>query len=252
VLPVDAEALVGVWLRPVRNPPNGAVAREGLRFLPEGIVHLIGIYSMNGLTWQLEGDRLKITTNTERYPEPQPLHYRVTRLDAGSLVVEGSDYLAGSYDRAATAPAEPLPASRAAAIAANLEAYRKVSGRLSTGDATAIFDAYYRDTTLRYIDEHVDQGDYGSTRNEYFLDSSGLFYYRSQSDLAAQLPERSGERERKLLVMAFDETGRVGEAYRIVDGETTGPKNPELAAPMNRLNVLLEALQRLKTNSPGK
>jgi heat shock protein HslJ len=239
---IQAEALIGVWLRPIRNAPPGIDTLEGLQFLPEGIVQLIGIYSMNGLTWMLNGDRLTIATNTERYPEPQPLSYLITTLNDESLVMAGEGYLAGRFTRASQAPAQPLPMSRAAAIDANLEAYDKLSGELVMGDAAATFEAYFYGDALRHIDERIDQGDYGSTENRYYLGLKGLFYYRSESDLAATSSKRSGERDRTLLIIAYDDQGKIDQAFKVVNGKSVEPGDEELMGPKRRLAALREML----------
>jgi heat shock protein HslJ len=247
---IQAEALIGVWLRPIRNAPPGIDTLEGLRFLPEGIVQLIGIYSMNGLTWMLESDRLTIMTNTERYPEPHPLHYVITKLNDESLVMAGEGYLAGSYARASQAPAEPLPMSRAAAIDANLQAYGKLSGQLTMGDAAATFEAYFYGDALRHIDERIDQGDYGSTENRYYLGSKGLFYYRSESNLAATSPKRSGERDRTLLIIAFNNEGKIEQALKVVNGKSVEPGDEDLMAPKRRLAALQQRIDELSGGPP--
>jgi heat shock protein HslJ len=242
---VQAEALIGVWLRPIRNAPPGIDTLEGLHFLPEGIVQLIGIYSMNGLTWTLDGERLTITTNTERYPEPHALHYVITALNDESLVMAGEDYLAGSYTRASQAPAQPLAASRAAAIDANLQAYDKLSGELTMGDAAATFEAYFYDDTLRHIDERIDQGDYGRTENRFYLGAEGLFYYRSESDLVAAARAHSNERDRTLLIIAYDDEGKIDQALKVVNGETVEPGDEDLMAPKRRLAALHKRIDEL-------
>lgn len=245
IVSIQAKALIGMWLRPVRNTPPQIDTLEGLQFLPEGIVHLIGIFSMNGLTWRLDGDRLTIATNTERYPEPFPLSYVITTLNDESLVMAGQGYLAGTYSRASTVSTQPLPASRAAAIDANLKAYDRISGELVMGDAAATFEAYFYGDTLRYIHERVDQGDYGITENRYYLGAEGLFYFRSERDLVATSPERSGKRDHILLTIAYDGEGKVTQAFKVVNGKVASPREQELVGPKHRLTALRDRIDAL-------
>jgi uncharacterized lipoprotein YbaY len=94
----SARLLEGGWGRAIRS---GVAGREGLVFAPGGRLSLLGIFSMQGDSWRLDGDGLVLTTSTERYPAPVESRLRVEELTAKRLVLAGSGYLAGAYERRA-------------------------------------------------------------------------------------------------------------------------------------------------------
>ena len=69
--------LTGTWVRPISNRPE---SREGIRFDGDGRVGFIGIHSMSGLQWRLEGQVLVVTTATERYSEPFETRFAIQTL----------------------------------------------------------------------------------------------------------------------------------------------------------------------------
>lgn len=112
--PLSPSTPAGIWLRPIAAFGD-STAVEGLHLLPDGRLHLVGIYSMDGLTWHALADSLVLTTATERYPEADPLGYRIEKLDADSLVLAGPGYLGGRYRRGHNLANTPIPRSRTAA-----------------------------------------------------------------------------------------------------------------------------------------
>jgi uncharacterized lipoprotein YbaY len=90
--------LEGGWDRAIRS---GVTGREGLVFAPGGRLSLLGIFSMQGVSWHLAGDALSLTTSTERYPIPFENRLRVEELTPERLVLTGAGYLAGTYERRA-------------------------------------------------------------------------------------------------------------------------------------------------------
>jgi len=92
------EKIAGGWMRDV--PAAGFDGREGFQLDADGTLHLVGIYTMNGLAWQLQGDVLQFLVNTERYPEPQRSRLGLLSSNESSLSVESSDYFTGTYARA--------------------------------------------------------------------------------------------------------------------------------------------------------
>jgi uncharacterized membrane protein len=127
--PTPPSTPAGIWLRPIAAA-NDSTTIEGLHLLPDGRLHLVGIYSMDGLTWSARTDSLTLTTATERYPEADPLNYHIEKLDADSLVLAAPGYLGGRYRRSDSLPNTPLPRSSAAALYANRAAYRPLSDHL--------------------------------------------------------------------------------------------------------------------------
>lgn len=88
--------LAGGWGRTV---PAGVTWREGLVLGPDGRFGLLGIFSMDGVSWRLEGDTLVLSTDTERYPEPVESRLHVEELTPARLVLTGKDYFAGAWER---------------------------------------------------------------------------------------------------------------------------------------------------------
>jgi uncharacterized lipoprotein YbaY/heat shock protein HslJ len=66
----------------------------------DGGFGLIGIHTMHGLTWRLEGNALILATNTGRYPLPHEARLQVAQVAQGSLTLQAdADYLSGTYTR---------------------------------------------------------------------------------------------------------------------------------------------------------
>ncbi len=72
-------------------------ARAGLYFGPDGLFRRFGTVSASGLAWSAAGDSLRLTTNSERYPEPEEIRYRIGELSASSLTLAGMGPIAGTY-----------------------------------------------------------------------------------------------------------------------------------------------------------
>jgi uncharacterized lipoprotein YbaY/heat shock protein HslJ len=90
-------SLVGTWVRPI---PGGVAGLEGIVLDADGSFGLIGIHTMHGVTWRVEGDTLILATNTQRYPQPQETRLRVALASQGSLTLQAdANYLGGTYTR---------------------------------------------------------------------------------------------------------------------------------------------------------
>ncbi len=90
-------SLVGTWVRPI---PGGGAGLEGIVLDADGGFGLIGIHTMHGLTWRLEGDTLILATNTQRYPQPLETRLRVVQTSQASLTLQAdANYLGGTYTR---------------------------------------------------------------------------------------------------------------------------------------------------------
>lgn len=88
-----SKLLAGAWMRPAEPGRT----RAGLYCGPEGLLRLVGTVSASGLAWSVEGDSLHVTTNSERYPEPEETRYRIVELSASSLGLAGMGPIAGTY-----------------------------------------------------------------------------------------------------------------------------------------------------------
>ena len=98
---VTASSIEGLWLRPVGGggEAGGQGGKEGFYLHEEGTLELVGIASMNGLGWKVQGNELVLTTNTDRYPDPVEVKYTVENLTDKTLAIKADDYLSGSYER---------------------------------------------------------------------------------------------------------------------------------------------------------
>lgn len=95
----DDSHLPGVW---VRNAPNQIGWQEGLVFEQDHKFGLVGIYSMMGSGWKLDGKTLSISTVTDRLPDPEWDQFELVRLSDTELVLKSSplgNYLDGTYRR---------------------------------------------------------------------------------------------------------------------------------------------------------
>lgn len=93
------EMLSGAWLR--RAPDaSGKGGKEGFNLAADGKLSLIGIRSMKGEGWRLDGDDLVLTTETGRDPQPVVNRMHIEELSDSALVLSApSGDLAGTYQR---------------------------------------------------------------------------------------------------------------------------------------------------------
>jgi hypothetical protein len=97
----------------------------------------------------------------------------------------------------APAAATPAPAAasvsaedRAASIRDSAAQWPKVEGRWTRGDSDSRYVAYFDGGELRYLEEDLSMGDYGSRRNRYFYEDGALFYYAGEK--SSDVPGSSG------------------------------------------------------------
>jgi len=89
--------LSGTWMRPIGS---GVAGREGMSFASDGTLGLVGIRTMNGLTWRVDGDVLIVATNSGRDLEPNESRLHIDELTADRLRLSADgEYLAGTYER---------------------------------------------------------------------------------------------------------------------------------------------------------
>ena len=87
-------SVTGGWMR------HTSQAKEGIVFRPDGTFRLVGIASMNGVGWKIDGDTLVVTTNTERYPDPTESRLRIEELTDAKLILGGRvNYFEGTWER---------------------------------------------------------------------------------------------------------------------------------------------------------
>lgn len=91
----EGTSLAGAW---VRTTSVGA-SMEGLVLDADGRLGLVGIQSMNGVAWTLDGNALVLATNTAGRPEPVQSRIEIEALDERGLVLGGGHYLSGIWNR---------------------------------------------------------------------------------------------------------------------------------------------------------
>lgn len=240
-----SQEVVGFWVRPMRGTSSGG--QEGLDIRAEGVFHLIGIHSMDGLTWRLNGDILRLATATERYPEPFVLNHRIELLDETLLVLAPGSYLGGRYTRSTDSPPTLSPRRRAVAVDANRDRYCRVTRRLPSGDSSALYSAYYFEAdpyrmSLRLIDEEIGMADHTVQRSRYFFDDQRLYFYRAEKRPAAGEPD--GDEDRVQLTVSYDREGEPTQVLRVSNGAPVAPRGDELERIAGRVAQLFADLRR--------
>jgi len=97
IAPPDPQTISGTWVRDAKA--GDRAIQEGMVLEPDGGFGLLGIHTMHGVSWRLDGETLVLATNTGRYPEPRESRLRVESLEKGSLRLSGPDYLSGEWRR---------------------------------------------------------------------------------------------------------------------------------------------------------
>lgn len=91
--------IAGLWLREVPSEIGGVEGKEGFLLKKDGTLVYIGVATMNGLKWTVSEDNLTMISNTDRYPEPYEVKYKVEKLTENFLKIRSDDYFSGSYSR---------------------------------------------------------------------------------------------------------------------------------------------------------
>lgn len=156
-----------------------------------------------------------------------------------------------------TSPPAPQPAVSAAAVdgpasledglrgAAEIEArrptLRKVEGRLSMGDASAQFEAFFEGSVLRHVEEEAAYGELGKGEKEYYLDSTGvLFYYHAEEERSAGQSGAPGK-DTVSIRIAFDPAGNVRASEKRINGQAVALLETDVRGALARLGALRQA-----------
>ncbi len=91
--------IVGLWLREVPSEIGGVEGKEGFLLKKDGMLVYIGVMTMNGLKWIVSEDNLTMISNTDKYPEPYEVKYKIEKLTENFLKISADDYFSGSYSR---------------------------------------------------------------------------------------------------------------------------------------------------------
>ncbi len=118
--------------------------------------------------------------------------------------------------------AAPLPAAeRAERIRASAAQWPKVEGRWTRGDADSRYVAHFEAGELRYLEENLSMGDYGTRLNRYFYEGGALFYYAGEK--SSDVPGSTGPNGLPTVVPVVAEF-RGPEVVRAVGREHFGEK----------------------------
>ena len=89
--------LSGTWMRPIGS---GVAGREGISFVADGSLGLLGMPNRSGIAWRVEGETLIVTTNGPHDAQPVESRLHIDEVAASRLrLAADAEYLAGSYAR---------------------------------------------------------------------------------------------------------------------------------------------------------
>ena len=120
--------VVGLWLRQVPSGIGGVNGKEGFLLNKDGTYEFVGIATMNGVKWRLQGKNLIMTSNTERYPEPTEDRYVIEKVSGKTLKLDGTGYLKGTYQREDPATSKDLADWQATTEKRFIEEVRRLAG----------------------------------------------------------------------------------------------------------------------------
>lgn len=138
----------------------------------------------------------------------------------------------------------PLPA-RAARVAAEMGAFERVDGQWEQGDAASTISAYFDGPQLRYLEERMTIGQYGSAANAYYFEQGTLFFLESVKRVAMGTPGRDDRQEEIAMRALFAPDGTREEAMRWVDGAAAEMDEGELLSALRHAEGLREAAMQL-------
>lgn len=135
---------------------------------------------------------------------------------AATAGVTAPDSLA---DAPPASPVNPFaePARRALRIELGLDDYRTVDGTWAAGDASSTFTAHFAGDTLRFIEEALRAGEYGTESNVYYFADGTLFY--AVQDAVQVRPELAARQDTVRLRVALTPEGDLLAAEGTVNGE---------------------------------
>lgn len=133
----------------------------------------------------------------------------------------------------------PTPEARLAVLKEDLGALRRVDGSMTMGDADSRYSAYFDGADLRYVEERVGMGDYGSSVAEYLVEGDKLRYYRQESRRVAMEPGAAPGTFRQVeFELWFDAEGNLAGWERTVDGNLTRVPETEIQGALRHWEVL--------------
>ncbi|TVR97850.1 MAG: hypothetical protein EA406_09040, partial [Rhodospirillales bacterium] len=133
----------------------------------------------------------------------------------------------------------PTPEARLAVLKQDLGALRRVDGTMTMGDADIRYSAYFDARALRYVNERIAMGDYGSAVAEYYLENGQLRYHRQEARLTAMEPGAAPGTVRQVeFELWFDAEGNLAGWERTVDGRLTRVPETEIQGALRHWEVL--------------
>ena len=137
----------------------------------------------------------------------------------------------------------PLPA-QAADIAARLSTLHRIEGSWQEGDAASTISAYFEAGALRYLEERMTIGQYGSAVNAYYFEEGALFYHETIKLVrsADQSPDTGDEIAFRVL---FGPDGVPAASSKWINGEPVELDDAELQTALRHAAVIRDAALRL-------
>ena len=138
----------------------------------------------------------------------------------------------------------PLP-PRAAQVAARIPTLERVDGQWQEADAASTISAYFDGPQLRYLEERMTIGAYGSAASAYYFDQGALFFLETIKHVAAGAPGPNDVQEEIALRVLFAPDGTREEAMRWVDGAVADLDEGEVVSALRHAEGLREAALQL-------
>jgi hypothetical protein len=131
----------------------------------------------------------------------------------------------------------------------NVSGMAMVAGTYASGDMTSEYRAYYDEDELRFIHEHLNMGEYGSSVNRYYF-HNGTLLYTEEDKLSRGVSETGMPQTRAIVTwMVFDSTGAPIQSEMQVDGKPRAPDEAEAAMLVKHANELADAAAKSRDSS---
>lgn len=132
----------------------------------------------------------------------------------------------------------------AAEIDARLNGFERRTGKLTSGDVTSVYTAWFDAGELRKIEERLSLGEYGSSTILYYFNNRTLFFYHELARRSGMGTVGTGAGERIERAFAYDSIGQIMESRKLVDGRPAALEDYEVMAVRNHAAELKRELAR--------
>jgi heat shock protein HslJ len=169
-----------------------------------------------------------------------------TAVSLQSLVFAITFALAGCaavHEQLPTGPPRAAWEQRIAATRQELPGMEKYDGWSVEGDFEFIWNAYFRNDTLRYIREYADQREFGSSEFEYWFTDGALSVYQARGVRHSAVPGGDTAAQRIEVTLVRDSLGKPVLRSKTVNGDSTGLLPLEVnGAAIRSIHLVAEAL----------